>query len=203
MTDHPSEPTLHRFAAAELGDHLAAHVAAHVDVCSRCANIVRLHDPLTRAFASVDDVPVPPELLARVLAAVERSPVEERMEERIAERVPVAAEPAVAEAAAQAAVGEPAAGERDHGTVRVGLMLLAAATALSGLLPALSVDSSSVLVDLVSRGLALRRAIAQVAPDDLSAASIALSSLMLVGALWMVARDRFNDDLLDPLGGEA
>jgi hypothetical protein len=193
MTDHPSEPTLHRFAAAELGDHLAAHVAAHVDVCSRCANVVRLHDPLTRAFASVDDVPVPPELLARVLAAVERSP----MAERIAESVPVGAELAVGEAAVPAA-----AGERDHGTVRVGLMLLAAATALSGLLPALSVDSSSVLVDLVSRGLALRRAIAQVAPDDLSAASIALSSLMLVGALWMVARDRFNDDLLDPLGGE-
>jgi hypothetical protein len=177
MTDHPSEPTLHRFAAAELGDHLAAHVAAHVDACPRCANVVRLHDPLTRAFASVDDLPVPPELLARVLAAVERSsPVDD---------VPVATPL-----------------ELDRTTVRVGLSLLATATALAGLLPALSSGSSSVLVDVVSRGLALRRAVAQVAPDDLSAASIALSSLMLVAALWMVVRDRFNDDLLDPLGGE-
>lgn len=183
MNDHPSESTLHRFAAAELGDHLAAHVAAHVDVCPRCANVVRLHDPLTRAFASVDDLPVPPELLARVLAAVERPPVP-------------------AEAAAKAT---PAVSDVHRGTVRAGFTLLAAATALAGLLPALSSGSSSVLVDLVSRGLAVRRAVAQVAPDDLSAASIALSSLMLVAALWMVARDRFNDHLLDPLdplGGE-
>lgn len=186
MNDHPSESTLHRFASAELGDHLAAHVAAHVDACPRCANVVRLHDPLTRAFASVDDLPVPPELLARVLAAVER--------------------PAASTDLTSVETGPaPAASDFDRGTVRAGFTLLAAATALAALLPALSAGSSSVLVDLVSRGLAMRRAVAQIAPDDLSAASIALSSLMLVAALWMVARDQFQDHLLDPLdpvGGE-
>jgi anti-sigma factor RsiW len=71
MTHHP-EDRLRAFAMGELGDHLAALVAEHLDECPRCANLVLRHDPLARAFASVDDLTPPADLVDRVLAAAVR-----------------------------------------------------------------------------------------------------------------------------------
>jgi hypothetical protein len=68
VTHHP-EDRLRAFAAGELGDHLAALVAEHIDTCPRCANVVHLHDPLARAFACVDDLAPPADLAERILAA--------------------------------------------------------------------------------------------------------------------------------------
>lgn len=68
MTHHPDD-RLRAFALGELGDHLAALVAEHLDECPRCANVALRHDPLARVFASVDDLSPPADLAERILAA--------------------------------------------------------------------------------------------------------------------------------------
>lgn len=66
------EPTLAAFVDGDLGEHLAVHVALHLDACPGCAARAVGADPLARAFASVDDPPLPDDLVAAALAEVDR-----------------------------------------------------------------------------------------------------------------------------------
>lgn len=66
---HPPHDVLERFVLGDLGDHTAAHVAMHLDDCPACANVVRELDPLSAAFASMDDPVVPDGLVEAILAA--------------------------------------------------------------------------------------------------------------------------------------
>lgn len=75
MNHHPADEVLQSFAQGELGDHLAAHTARHIDSCPRCANRALALDPMARAFASVDDPPVPPSLIADLLEAAAKPEV--------------------------------------------------------------------------------------------------------------------------------
>lgn len=74
MSDHPPDALLDAFALGEVGDHVAVALAEHVDACARCRARVLAADPLTQAFASVDDPPVPDDLVTRVLAAARAAP---------------------------------------------------------------------------------------------------------------------------------
>ncbi|MCB9680924.1 MAG: hypothetical protein H6733_05580 [Alphaproteobacteria bacterium] len=69
MTPHPDTALLQAFVDGTLGEHTAVHVALHLDDCPLCANQVLQLDPLSQAFASVDDPVVPAALVGDVLAA--------------------------------------------------------------------------------------------------------------------------------------
>jgi Anti-sigma factor len=69
---HPPHALLAAFAAGELDDAEAVSVALHLDECPACAAAATGLDPLSAAFASVDDPPVPDDLEAAVLAAASR-----------------------------------------------------------------------------------------------------------------------------------
>jgi hypothetical protein len=269
VTDHPSELVLQRFAQADLGEHLAAHVAEHLDACPRCANLVRSADPLARMFASVDDPPVPDDLLAFVidlaaqpsLAAAPRGadlaapPADVRpattaqtaasfhglsgsggrgareldpghMDPHplpVAARVGVDSSPPGslgAYSAAGSSSGSPApsagpphgppdgasnpaahtatvdvavtAANRDPVQVLVGLLMLgvAGATAVGSSLDPARIASFARL------WRALHLALEHAMPDVASALSVALSSLLIVGAAWTVASRRFDAEPL-------
>lgn len=101
MSQHPSDELLESFALGELGEHLAAHTARHIDACPRCANRVTSADPMARLFASVDDPPVPDVLLAALRDAAARPQVASSD----GAEAPAARGPAQAEAALATGVG--------------------------------------------------------------------------------------------------
>ena len=63
QSHHPSAHELGRFVEGDLTDDVAVSVALHLDDCPACATHVASLDPLSTAFASVDDPPVPGVLL--------------------------------------------------------------------------------------------------------------------------------------------
>jgi anti-sigma factor RsiW len=72
MTQHVPEDLLAAFIAGEVGEHVAIHIAEHLDECPSCGTRAAGMEPLAAAFAAVDD-PIPPEDLAQaVLNALER-----------------------------------------------------------------------------------------------------------------------------------
>lgn len=70
---HPSDRDLERFVEGDLEIDAAVRVALHIDSCTACANRVVLIDPLSVAFASVDDPTVPADLAAGALERVDRT----------------------------------------------------------------------------------------------------------------------------------
>ena len=70
---HPDHRTLEGFLHCVLEEPDAVAVAVHIDDCPACAAWVSAHDPLASAFASVEDPPLPPNLVAAALAASGRA----------------------------------------------------------------------------------------------------------------------------------
>ena len=66
MRPHLSDDILKRFAEGAIQGPVAVEVADHLDVCTACANRAALLDPLTSAFASLDE-PAPPAALQHVV----------------------------------------------------------------------------------------------------------------------------------------
>ena len=71
MTPHPSEDLLQQFTRGELGEHLAVHVAEHLDTCPACASRAAMLEPLHAVFAAVPDPEVPPGLVDAILRQVD------------------------------------------------------------------------------------------------------------------------------------
>jgi hypothetical protein len=67
VTPHPSEDLLQQFTQGELGEHLAIHVAEHIDMCPTCASRTAMLEPLHAVFAAVPDPEVPPGLIDAIL----------------------------------------------------------------------------------------------------------------------------------------
>jgi anti-sigma factor RsiW len=74
VNNHPTEATLALFAACELGENLAIHVAEHLDHCPACSARVTAMDPLQNAFAASIDPPLPPGLTAAILREATSTP---------------------------------------------------------------------------------------------------------------------------------
>ncbi len=74
---HPPHALLEAFARGDVSAEDVAAVGLHLDECPSCAAASTGLDPLSSAFASTDDPPVPDDLEAQVLAAAARpeSPV--------------------------------------------------------------------------------------------------------------------------------
>jgi len=82
MSEHVPPDLLADFVDGDVGEHVAVHIAEHIDGCPRCATQAAALEPLAPAFASMDDPPVPTDLADAVLAAALR-------EEARSERPPV------------------------------------------------------------------------------------------------------------------
>lgn len=66
---HPDDATLQAFALGEMESERAVAVALHIDECPRCAVRVAGADPLTYAFAAVEEPVLPEGLIDDILAA--------------------------------------------------------------------------------------------------------------------------------------
>jgi anti-sigma factor RsiW len=76
MSQHPPTPLLRRFVSGDLPDSIGVELALHLDDCPACSAQVTTLEPLSHAFASVDDPELPPGLLESVLEAVEADAVQ-------------------------------------------------------------------------------------------------------------------------------
>jgi len=82
MSEHVPHDLLIAFVEGDVGEHVAVHIAEHIDTCPACATRAASLEPLGPAFASMDDPPVPADLVDAVLAEFhteERPPVTELM----------------------------------------------------------------------------------------------------------------------------
>jgi len=80
VKDHVPSQLLAAFIEGDISEHLAAHIAEHLDACPRCLNQATALEPLAMAFASIDDPEPPSDLVHAVLAEVaeqERAPAVE------------------------------------------------------------------------------------------------------------------------------
>ncbi len=82
MSAHISPEMVARFTRGSLDERTAVEIARHIDSCSRCANQAALADPLSQAFASLDDPQIPGDLADDILLALqydtpERAPAPE------------------------------------------------------------------------------------------------------------------------------
>jgi anti-sigma factor RsiW len=68
MSQHVPEDLLAAFVDGDLDDVVAAHVAGHLDDCPACNARAIALDPLSSAFAAVDDPVIPAGLVAAVMA---------------------------------------------------------------------------------------------------------------------------------------
>ena len=76
MSQHVPQDLLAAFVEGDVGEHLAEHIADHLDSCPRCATVAASLEPLSAAFAALDDPEPPADLVAAVLdAAAEPDPV--------------------------------------------------------------------------------------------------------------------------------
>lgn len=67
--NHLDDDTLRRFVEGEMGDHLAEHVALHLDECPRCAGRLVALDPLAPLLARTPAISTPPGLVDTILVA--------------------------------------------------------------------------------------------------------------------------------------
>jgi len=70
---HVPADLLAAFVEGDVGEHVAAHIAEHIDGCPRCATQAAAMEPLAKAFASMDDPPVPDDLVDAVLAELHQT----------------------------------------------------------------------------------------------------------------------------------
>lgn len=70
-TPHLSEENLARFVAGDLDEQVGASFAEHIDGCSMCATRAAALEPLNGAFAAAVAREPPPDLVERVLTAIE------------------------------------------------------------------------------------------------------------------------------------
>lgn len=73
MTTHVHEDLLTRFVTGDLEDAVGVAVAEHLDACPRCAARAAVLEPLTHAFAAVEDPRLPVGLADAIIAA-DRAP---------------------------------------------------------------------------------------------------------------------------------
>lgn len=66
---HVDQSTLTAFVQGDLGEHLAVHVAEHLDACAQCAARADRLDPLTELFATAIEPELPEDLVTSILAA--------------------------------------------------------------------------------------------------------------------------------------
>ncbi len=71
---HVPTELLERFAEGDVEDRVAVEIARHLDACSRCATRAAALEPLSAAFASVDDPELPRGLVSEILQAVDQRP---------------------------------------------------------------------------------------------------------------------------------
>ena len=71
---HLSQPVLQSFVHGDLSTEQAVECAAHLDDCPDCATRWALAEPLSLAFAAVDDPVVPPDLEGVILARLKQPP---------------------------------------------------------------------------------------------------------------------------------
>lgn len=69
---HVPDDLLAAFVDGDIGEHLAVHIAEHLDACPACLNRVTGLEPLSHAFAAAVDPEVPADLVAAVLAEADR-----------------------------------------------------------------------------------------------------------------------------------
>jgi anti-sigma factor RsiW len=77
---HVPDDLLDSFVEGDMGEHLAVHIAEHLDECAACATRAAAMEPMASAFASMDDPEPPATLAASALAAAsvaERPPTAE------------------------------------------------------------------------------------------------------------------------------
>jgi len=77
MSQHVPSDLLAAFVDGDVGEHVAVHIAQHIDDCPGCATKAASLEPLAPAFASMDDPPVPDDLadqIVRRLQAREGAP---------------------------------------------------------------------------------------------------------------------------------
>lgn len=102
MSQHVPEELLNAFVLGDVDEALAVHIAEHLDACPACATRAAGLEPLAHVFAAVDD-PVPPDLVAAVLAEAGRP------ERRLAPEVPLGAALLAASVLLAALFGRPLA----------------------------------------------------------------------------------------------
>ncbi len=71
---HVPEALLQRFVIGDVEERVAIEIARHIDGCGLCATRATALEPLSAAFASVDDPETPPGLVESVLAHVDHRP---------------------------------------------------------------------------------------------------------------------------------
>lgn len=72
MNQHVPDDLLTAFVDGEVADHVAAHVAEHLDACPSCATRAAALEPLASAFAAARDPAPPARLVDEVLLRVAR-----------------------------------------------------------------------------------------------------------------------------------
>ncbi|MCB9759386.1 MAG: hypothetical protein H6739_06060 [Alphaproteobacteria bacterium] len=77
MSQHITDDLLRRFVEGYLDEPVAVAVAEHLDGCPLCCTRAAAAEPLSQAFAAVDDPVCPPDLVDDILAALE-APTPER-----------------------------------------------------------------------------------------------------------------------------
>ena len=74
MSRHLTESLLERFVAGNLESRVSEEVALHIDDCATCSNRAIALDPLSSAFAAIDDPPIPDALQDRLRFALSYAP---------------------------------------------------------------------------------------------------------------------------------
>jgi anti-sigma factor RsiW len=69
---HVPDDLMQAFVAGEIDEHVAVHIAEHIDACAACATRAATLEPLAAAFASVSDPRAPADLVPAVLSDIER-----------------------------------------------------------------------------------------------------------------------------------
>lgn len=70
MSEHVPHDLLDAFVEGDVSEHVAVHIAEHLDRCPGCATLAASLEPLHPAFASMDDPPIPEDMVRAVLDAV-------------------------------------------------------------------------------------------------------------------------------------
>lgn len=67
MNDHVPEDLLDAFVEGQVNEHLATHIAEHLDRCPRCLNRVTALEPMSPVFAAASDPEIPSGLVQSIL----------------------------------------------------------------------------------------------------------------------------------------
>ena len=70
MSSHVPDDILNAFVEGEVGEQLAVHIAEHLDSCPACGTRAATLEPLSLAFAALDDPVVPPDLADSIVKQI-------------------------------------------------------------------------------------------------------------------------------------